>query len=177
MGEIKRDAQFEEMFHRLQPRALHLALRVTGDRAVAEELAAEALARTFADWKRVRTLEYVDAWVLRVTTNLALNVVTRRRPELDRRSVVVGPEDAAAVHVALVAALTKLPVRQREAVVLRHLADLSEDDVARSLGVSAGTVKQHVHRGLAALRGLLRDDDGAVGVQVDEEVPGVRLVG
>jgi RNA polymerase sigma factor (sigma-70 family) len=53
---------------------------------------------------------------------------------------------------ALVAALRDLPVRQREAVVLRYYADLSEADTALTMGVSRGAVKTHTARGLAALR-------------------------
>lgn len=55
-------------------------------------------------------------------------------------------------HVELVAALRSLPRRQREVVALRYLADLPEAEVAALLGCAPGTVKQHAHRGLAALR-------------------------
>jgi RNA polymerase sigma factor (sigma-70 family) len=58
-------------------------------------------------------------------------------------------------RLALVDALARLPRRQREAVALRYLADLTIDDVALTLGVSAGTVKQSVHRALHTLRGQL----------------------
>ena len=158
MGGIERDEQFEAAFVELHPRARRLALRIVGDPAVADEVAAEAFARAFADWKRLRSVDYLDAWVLRVTTNVALHVAMRRKVQL-APPAPLDPVDGVAVRVGLVAALRRLPARQREAVALRYLADMSEDDVARSLGVSAGTVKQHVHRGLASLRGLLSDDE------------------
>ena len=167
MRGIQRDEAFEAAFVALHPRAQRLALRIVGDRAVADEIAAEALARTFADWKRLRAVDYLDAWVLRVTTNLALNVAMRRKVEMDPPPPL-DPVDGVAVRLGLVDALRRLPARQREAVALRYLADMSEDDVARSLGVSTGTAKQHLHRGLRALRGALGDDD-------TQEVPVVHL--
>jgi RNA polymerase sigma factor (sigma-70 family) len=65
------------------------------------------------------------------------------------------PADAAVTRLALAQALRRLPRRQRDVVVLRYLADLSEADVAESLGVSAGSVKQHAHRAVNALRRAL----------------------
>jgi RNA polymerase sigma factor (sigma-70 family) len=60
-------------------------------------------------------------------------------------------------HVELRRALAKLSKRQREVVVLRHLAGFSERETALALGCSNGTVKQHASRGLATLRDLLQD--------------------
>ncbi|MEY2476476.1 MAG: hypothetical protein QOG87_1791 [Actinomycetota bacterium] len=169
MGGFQRDEAFEMAFRDLHPRARRLALRITGEPAVADEVAAEALARAFADWKRLRTFDHLDAWVLRVTTNLALHVAMRRKVVL-QPPPALEPHDGVAVRMGLVAALRRLPTRQREAVALRYLADMSEDDVARSLGVSSGTVKQHVHRGLASLRGLLSEDEPEI-----EEVARVSI--
>jgi len=59
------------------------------------------------------------------------------------------------LRVALVAALGSLPRRQRQAVALRYLGDLSDGQVAVALGISVGSVKTHIHRGLGALRGRL----------------------
>lgn len=149
MGEGREE--FEGRFDDLFAQALRLAVRLLGDQDRAEDVAAEALARTWLGWPRLRHVDYVDAWVLRVTTNLALDVHRRRR----RWSVGAAKLDHAdlvALHLALVAALRALPPRQREVVVLRHLTDLSEETVAELLGISTGTVGAHLHRGLAALR-------------------------
>lgn len=143
--------EFEERFDELFAQARRLAVRLLGDEDQGEDVAAEALARTWLSWPRLRHVDYVDAWVLRVTTNLALDVHRRRR----RWSVGLASVDhaeAVALHLALMAALRALPRRQREVVVLRHLSDLSEDTVAELLGISAGTVGAHLHRGLARLR-------------------------
>jgi RNA polymerase sigma factor (sigma-70 family) len=56
---------------------------------------------------------------------------------------------------AVVAALRKLPVRQREALVLRYYADLSEAEIASVMGISRGAVKSHTARGMSAMRAVL----------------------
>jgi RNA polymerase sigma factor (sigma-70 family) len=91
-----------------------------------------------------------------VTANVALDTLrrARRAPVPISNSTRDAAEDSA-TRVALAEALRRLPRRQRDVVVLRYLADLSEADVAESLGVSAGTVKQHAHRALDALRRAL----------------------
>ena len=165
MRGVRRDAQFEAAFAELYPRARRLASRIVGRPAVADDIAAEALARAFADWKRLQAVDYLDAWVLRVTTNLALNVVKRKEVLVDAPPPT-SPEDAAAVRLGLVAALLALPRRQREAVALYYLGDMSEADVGRALGIAPGTVKTHVHRGLAALRAQLDGEEDSIAFAV-----------
>lgn len=158
------DPEFVDAFRSLLPQARRLAHRVLGDTWAAEDVAAEALARTYARWDRVRTLPWRDAWVLRVATNLAIDATRRRRMLVDAPTPAPDGGDEAVLRVALVAALRALPRRQREAVALRYLAGLDEGDVARALGVAPGTVKSHLHRGIAALRRRL-------GPGFDEEDP------
>ena len=166
-------AGFDEAFETLFLRAFRLAHRMLGDRLAAEDVAAEALAVTALRWRRVRGMAHRDAWVLRVTTNLALKAL-RRRSRLatfvldadtePRRGGASEFERDAALRVALSAALRQLPRRQREAVVLRYLSGLSEPEVAGALGVAPGTVKMHLHRGVQALRARLGGDLDEVGV-------------
>ena len=153
---------FEDAFDDLFPRAERLAYRLLGDRAAAEDAAAEAMARTFLHWKKVSALPYRDGWVLRVATNVALDAF-RHRPPRPEPDIPVDIEDVATMRVALVAALAALPRRQRSVIALHHLGGLTESEVARALGLSLGTVKTHVRRGAATLR--LRLGDGF------EEVP------
>jgi RNA polymerase sigma-70 factor (ECF subfamily) len=143
--------RFVLAFPRLFSKARRVAHRVVGDAATAEDVAAEALARAYAHWEHIESLPWMEAWVLRVTTNLALDVARRRRPVLDAPPSL-DAEDAIATRLAMVAALARLPRRQREAIALYYLAGLSAEEVADVLGLSAGTVKSHLHRGLAALR-------------------------
>jgi RNA polymerase sigma-70 factor (ECF subfamily) len=145
---------FDEAFDRLLGRAFRHAQRMVGDPALAEDLAAEALARTYAHWRRVRDYEHLDAWVLRVVTNLAIDAYAKRRV-VPADATPMSPEEAAVLRVTLAQALRSLPARQRDAVVLRYLVDMSEADVAASLGVAPGTVKAHLHRAVAHLRRTL----------------------
>lgn len=138
--------------------AMRLAHRMTGDRALAEDLAAEALARAYARWTSVARMESPQAWVLRVTTNLAIDAVRRRRlatAVLPRLVVREGPgvlDEDVAIRLALVSALASLPRRQREAIALYYLAGLDEHEVSRSLDITPSSVRTHVQRGLATLR-------------------------
>ncbi|HEY7070143.1 MAG TPA: SigE family RNA polymerase sigma factor [Acidimicrobiales bacterium] len=151
---------FEERFAVLAALGYKVAYRLTGDRAESEDLAQEALARAYLRWRKVAA--YDEAWVARVTTNLAIG-----RWRKNGRVVVSGTGEPAfgapgaagadpLDRIELVRILRSLPRRQREAVVLRYLADLPEAEVAAVLGCSVGAVKQHTHRGLAALR---RDEE------------------
>jgi RNA polymerase sigma-70 factor (sigma-E family) len=155
------DDGFRAAFDRSFPGAERVAYRITGDSAVAQELAAEALTRLFVRWPRFVDHKHVDAWVLRVVTNLAIGVVRTRRPNTKGVEAGSSHEEHVVLRMALAEALARLPRRQRQVVVLRYLSDLSEADVAVALGVSAGSVKAHLHRGLASLRASLRvtDDD------------------
>jgi RNA polymerase sigma-70 factor (sigma-E family) len=150
---MRGDDDFEAAFDRLLGRAYLHARRLVGDPIVAEDLAAEALARTYVHWRRVRRYEHLDAWVLRVVTNLAIDAYAKRRVVFVDEPVA--PEDAAVLRVTLAQALRALPARQRDAVVLRYLVDMSEADVAASLGIAPGTVKAHLHRAVEHLRRTL----------------------
>lgn len=149
-----RDPDFDRLFDDLFPVARRLAQRIAGDPATAEDLAAEAFVRLFTRWSRLRDEPGREGWVLRVTANLAIDAARRRPPQLP--AAVAGSEDDAVVlRVALAAALRALPARQRTVIALRYLADLSEEQVAATLGISAGAVKTHAHRALRRLRDLL----------------------
>lgn len=156
----RRDPTFDDMFRRCFPRAMGIACRMLGDAAAAEDAAAEALARAYAQWSRLRNAEYVEWWVLRVTTNLCLDVLRRQRP-LPVRSTppfaARSVEDDVAEVLTLRAALRDLPRRQQEALLLCHLGGMTTEEAAVILGVSANTVSTHIHRGLARLRGEFVD--------------------
>jgi len=156
MGGITRsraapDAEFDAAFRDLFPKARLVAVRIVHDAATAEDVAADALSRAYVRWEQVRALPHRDAWVLRVAHNLALNVV-RRHTVLQRHSDAPPLEDEVARHLTLAAALETLPHRQRQVVVLRHFAGMSELEIGHWLGLTHGTVKTHLRRGQTALR-------------------------
>lgn len=163
-------ADFDDLFRSVWGRAVTTARRIVGPGGDPEALAAEALTRAFDRWPSVGRHPAPDAWVLRVTINLALDRVRRQPREaeggfIDLRDgssthglVEESSADATAVRLALGAALRELPEKQRHAVALRYLAGCREDEIAASLGVNPGTVKTHLKRGLAKLRDELGSD-------------------
>jgi len=143
------EADFESAFRDLYPRAFGLALRMLGNRAAAEDVAAETMARAYARWGRLDP-ERRAGWVLRVTSNQAIDLLRKKGHTLEPG--VIDLEDGTALRIALAAALAQLPRRQREAIALRYLSDLTEAETAVALGIGVGSVKTHTHRGLTALR-------------------------
>jgi RNA polymerase sigma factor (sigma-70 family) len=140
---------FDDEYPRLHARAYRVAFRVLGSRAEAEDVAAEACARAYASWRRVSG--YPEAWVAKVASNLAIDVIRRRGRDRElTEGTTADPRHEE--RLDLQRALRALPKRQREVVTLRYLADLPEEVVATALGCSVGTVKTHASRGLAALR-------------------------
>ena len=129
-----------------------------GDAAVAEELAQDALARICRDWRRVRKMDYPEAWASRVAINLANSYFRRRaaerrakerlasRPEAD----LGAPDTALALSVRQ--AVAALPPRQRTALLLHYFCDLPFARVAELMGSPEPTVKSLARRGIARLR-------------------------
>jgi RNA polymerase sigma-70 factor (ECF subfamily) len=149
---------FEEFFREVYPRARQVAYRILGNRQEAEDAAADAFARALASWRRVKGLSYREAWVLRVTANVAIDVTRRRKRAANRPPEPPVPADEpGADRLALLQLLERLPRRQRDVLVLRYLTDLTDVQVAECLSLSLGTVKTHAHRGLSGLRELLSD--------------------
>jgi RNA polymerase sigma-70 factor (sigma-E family) len=138
-----------------------LGFLLTGDWGEAEELAQEAMVRTFAAWSRVRRYQQRAAYARKVLLNRHRSLL--RRAVVEARHALVSRPQAETHHepdfsgddLLLWQALRRLPARQRAALVLRYYLDLSEAEVARQLGVPAGTVKSLVHRGLVRLRDRL----------------------
>ena len=131
---------------------------LTGDWDQAEELAQDAMARTWAAWPRVRGYDRPAAFARKVLLNRHRSLLRRAMDEA-RHLVASRPQeqqpDVAADDLVLWEALQRLPSRQRSAIVLRYYLDLPEAEVARLLGVPVGTVKSWTHRGLARLRDRL----------------------
>src|SRR5689334_3829473 len=135
-----------------------------GDRLRAEELVQEAFARALRHWRRVSELDRPVAWVYVVALNEARRSWSReRRASVGNGRVELAPDPAGgvAITVDVRAALEQLTERQRAAIVLRYLADLSIDDIADALGCAPGTVKATLHQARARLRIELEDDDDA----------------
>ena len=140
-------------------RLLRLALGLTGDRGLAEDLVQETLARTFLAWRRIRERESAEGYARRVlvTTNISL---WRRRRVTERVTGSV-PERAGSDPYAVIdgrdelwAALARLGRKQRAVLVLRYFEDRDDAEIADLLGCTASTVRSQAARGLATLRDL-----------------------
>lgn len=156
-----RDAEFEAFYGRHVAELSRLAFLVTGDSAVADEVTADALLATWRQWERVTGADSPIAYVRRVVVNIGTSRVRRRMTErrLLPQLFPAGEQHARVGDVEGVldvrAALLSLPARRRACLVLRYAFDLSEDEVARTLGVTVGTVKSQTSKAAAQLRALL----------------------
>ena len=133
---------------------------VTGDRGLAEDLAQTALANAYASWSRVRKADDPDAYVRRIVLNAHRGSFRKRRVSErltesppDTPAPVPDPADQHGDRATVIAALGTLPRRQREVLVLRYWLDLTEAQVAATLGCSVGNVKSQTSRALSRLRG------------------------
>ncbi|MEU4236234.1 sigma factor-like helix-turn-helix DNA-binding protein [Actinoplanes sp. NPDC026619] len=140
-------------------RALAVTLRRDD---LAQEAADEAMARAYAKWATVRTLDNPAGWVFRVGLNWATSFwrkVHRERPPADEsQHPRSGPPDT---DVVARRALARLPTPQRAVVTCRVLLDMTTAETAVALGLNEGTVKSRLSRGLAAMRSALGEHERA----------------
>jgi DNA-directed RNA polymerase specialized sigma24 family protein len=152
---------FAEFYSAAKDDCLRTVLVSVGDRETAQDLVAEAFARACASWRTVSGHPAPKAWVVRTALNANISRWRHRRREVvvaDPAAVrdPAGADGAAAggglAGSPVMAALLRLPLRQRQVVGLRLLLDLDTDTTAEVLGIAPGTVKAHLGRALAALR-------------------------
>lgn len=163
------DRLFERMVYEHQDRIFALGLALTGNRQDAEDVAQDTFVRAYRALatyppERIRDLKQ-KAWLHRIAVNVVRNRVRGVRPRLvelngSEPDHGAGPEENVLRRAEIDEVATRvacLPARYREAVVLRHVQELSYAEVAAALGQPVGTVKANVHRGLKLLRG---ENDG-----------------
>lgn len=150
------DRSFEEYVAARMPALLRTAYLMTGHHQDAEDLVQAALVKVVPHWRKVS--DHPDPYVRKVLANEHVSRWRRRRWREVHTDVV--PEDTTVdpdleEREGLRAALLQLAPRQRAVVVLRYYEDLTERDVAETLGISVGTVKSQARDGLARLRRVL----------------------
>lgn len=156
-------ADFDVFFRRHHRELARLAFTMTGSREDADDVAGEALASVWENWTRVQAADHPLAYVRRIVVNLSADRVRRVVRERQGTSLLgpmtrwfhFGPDVGAAVD--LQTAMLALPPGRRACVILRHVLDLPEEEVSRTLGISLGTVKSQTSKGLAQLRKALTD--------------------
>jgi RNA polymerase sigma-70 factor (ECF subfamily) len=162
---------FEQIVRRYQRPVLSLLVRLTGDRALAEDLAQETFVKACRNLAAFDVSRRLSAWILRIAHNTAVDAMRRRRiraVSLDTAPRPGGPDPAepvapltpdpverAALQRALEAAMATLRPDQREAVALRYEEGLSFDQIGQVLGIPEVTARSHVHRARKELASLL----------------------
>ena len=145
---------FEELFAATYGRLVGLLFAFLHDRAQAEDVVQDALASAWLRWRVLRGYHDPEAWVRMVAFRRAID--HHRRSARQRRALVrLGPPPSLppvdAQHLDLVRALRRLPLAQREVLVLHYVAELAVDRVASELRLPVGTVKSRLARGRTAL--------------------------
>jgi DNA-directed RNA polymerase specialized sigma24 family protein len=145
---------FAEFFDASSDPCLRAVAASTGDLTRAEDQLAEAFARAWASWRKVSRHPAPRAWVVHTALNAGTSWWRRRARELP----LVGHDFAApgapspGLDTPLLAAVRRLPARQREVLVLRVFLDLDIETTAAQLAIAPGTVRAHLARAVAALR-------------------------
>ena len=145
---------------------VRLAVLLVRDVPTAEDVVQDSFVAMHEGWQRLRNAESALAYLRHTVLNRSRSVL-RHRAVVDKYRPNPAPDMPSAEHGALVrleqsavvAALRKLPARQRKAIVLRYYADCSEAEVAVAMGISCGAVKSHTARAIAALRAELEQQD------------------
>jgi RNA polymerase sigma-70 factor (sigma-E family) len=158
--------QFEQYVTQAQQRLFRFAVVLCGDPVLAGDLLADVLGRAFERWPQVSAARDPHAYVRRMLVNAFMDHQRRRAravpsPEITRLAdmragrlgtTVPDPGDAETDRAALQDELSRLPARQRAALVLRYYLDLDDAEIAATLGCRPGTVRSAISRGLATLR-------------------------
>lgn len=165
------------LMHRMTPKVFGHAYRVLGDRAEAEDVVQEAMLKLWKiapEWRQGEAK--VSTWLYRIVANLCTDRLRKRRPN-DSLDATAEPEDGAASasekmqetsrSEALDEALSQLPERQKQAVVMRHLDELSNPEIADVMGVGVGAVENLIARGKRALAAILAQRKDELGYTDD----------
>jgi RNA polymerase sigma-70 factor (ECF subfamily) len=150
-----------ELYRSCYGRLVGVVALAADSRAEAEECVQEAFIRLLNQWPRASRYEAPEAWLRTVAFRLLSNRRRKARNAwraLARQGPATDAAPPSADHVDVVRALRRLPLPQRQVVVLHHLVDLTVYEVARTLAVSEGTVKSRLSRARGALAFLLNEE-------------------
>jgi RNA polymerase sigma-70 factor (sigma-E family) len=151
------------VLYQTQYRSLvRLAALLVRDAEAAEEVVQDAFIATHRSWSKLASLEQAESYLRRAVVNRCRSVQLQRSV-MGRYAPGAGEQfpDALIHHgrADLVEALRELPARQREALVLRYYADMSEAQIAECMGISRQAVKVHTAKAMSALRRAAERDD------------------
>jgi RNA polymerase sigma factor (sigma-70 family) len=147
--------EFAEFFQESWEPCLRAVTVVVGCPELAEDQVAEAFAKAWACWRKVSRHPAPRAWVVRAALNTGASWWRRWRSRelpLAGHDVTAPADFSDGLDAALLAALLRLPSRQREVIALRIFLDLDTGTIAEQMGIEPGTVRMHLSRAVAALR-------------------------
>jgi RNA polymerase sigma-70 factor (sigma-E family) len=148
---------FAEFFQASWDPCLRAVAASTGDMQLAEDQVAEAFARAWGSWRKVRCHPAPRAWVVRTALNAGASWWRRQARELplDGHDLAAPVSPLTELDTVVLRALRRLPARQREVIVLRVFLDLDIETTARQLEIAPGTVRAHLSRAVTSLRNEL----------------------
>jgi RNA polymerase sigma factor (sigma-70 family) len=154
----QRRREFDAWYQELHPRLVTTLIAVLGDVDVAREATDEAFARAYERWTRVSRMESPDGWTYRVAYNVARR--RWRRHALEARLLRSQTHDQSVPGPAgeLWSLVRALPPRQALAVLLRHVGQLTEHEIADVMGIKRGTVSATLRAAYERLRIEMADD-------------------
>jgi RNA polymerase sigma factor (sigma-70 family) len=148
-------AGFEAFYRENLARIVRACALVTLDVALAEDVAAEAFARLWSRWGQIRGADHAGGFVFKTAMRLCGKELRRRSRRAPAATTAPDDMQRALERHDVGRALAGLPVRQRQAVVLRDWAGFETAQVARMLGMKDSTVRVHLARGRERLRKVL----------------------
>lgn len=156
---------FERWYRNLHPRMISSVVAITGSVDVAVEATDEAFARALERWEKVEAMESPSNWVYKVAVNRARRLFRRRA--IEQRLVPHPVESVPGPAGELWYLVEALPLRQRTAVVLRHVGQLTEPEIGKVMGIARGTVSATLRQAHANLNAELTADESAIERKAD----------
>jgi RNA polymerase sigma-70 factor (sigma-E family) len=163
--DVEADRAVTELYSIHYRSLVRLAALLVRDVGTAEEVVQDSFVAMHGGWRRLRDSEKALSYLRQSVVNRSRSVL-RHRVVVDRNAPKPAPDEPSAEHGAfalldrasVIEALRSLPARQREALVLRFYADMSEAQIAHAMQISRGAVKSHTARAMQALRQVLERD-------------------
>jgi len=164
-GSWTADEALEQLYAAHWRQLVRLSVLLVRDVGTAEEVVQDAFIAVHRRWGRLRDPDKALAYLRQAVVNQSRSALRHRM--VVARHVALGPDpepepdhpaEVVDRRAAVLEAMRVLPQRQREVLALRYYLDLSEAEIAATLGISRGAVKSHASRGAAALRELLKGD-------------------
>jgi RNA polymerase sigma-70 factor (ECF subfamily) len=161
--ETTRTLELEDLIDQHQSMVFSIALRMTGDRGLAEEIAQDVLLELDRNLGRITTADHARFWLRQVTVHRSTDALRRRQRrepgwekgfwvELEERHGLVEANLDSPLGERVEELLAELPEPQRAALILRYQEEMTPDEIAVTLNSPLATVKSHLQRGLKRLR-------------------------